>query len=455
MRCARAGRGAAASGARAAASRRVRALLRVLVLFLVLPLATPSALAATGPGAIAERIRAESGVEFIDLAVTSADGPCTRAHYSDPVPRLHAGSLSELLTAVVVLQLVEAGRVDLHDPLGRHLPAFEGSLITVADLLAHRSGLRDPQGPRERRTQQAADAYFAALARQQPRSPGEPHTDRRPDYHHASANYNLLGRLIESLEAQPFPAVMQARLLDPLGMFDSSFAVDAIPEAAQVQGWQRRWGRLVAGLPPADRAFAPSLGLQTTATDLARFARAVLAAAEGLDDDVIAPRTIRRMTPPSMTNPDHEDAGGMEGLQGLEGRDGIERGVGWQLAATELGPQWLAGSAADGFGNLLTVYPQRGFAVVVMGNRTDWPRLELERALREQVVANGVCGPLVPASTQTPTQTPARIFTRTLMQTLTQALTQTHTQTHTQTPGQDARMYSGPGDDSDAERGIP
>ncbi|HSG89263.1 MAG TPA: serine hydrolase domain-containing protein, partial [Pseudomonadales bacterium] len=84
--------------------------------------------------------RQASGVAFIDLAVTRADGRCTFSRYSDPLPLLNAAGLSRLLTATLVVQLAEGGQLRLDDPLERHLPEFDASGITIAQLLTDRSG---------------------------------------------------------------------------------------------------------------------------------------------------------------------------------------------------------------------------------------------------------------------------------------------------------------------------
>lgn len=365
-----------------AASRHVSFFMLGSLLFLVSLAPAASGAGATADlGAIVARVRAESGIDFLDLAVTRSDGPCTRAAYSEPVPRMHAASISKLFTATVVMQLVREGRLRLQDPIGAHLPSFAGSGITIADLLAHRSGLRDTGGtadPDGRSSRAEVDRYItelaelAALAAQtRAQSPEE----RRPAWHYADANYNLLGHLLATVTGEPFAALMQARLLVRLGMLDSTFAVEEVSEPARVQGWSRSWGRLRPQSPSHDRAFAPSRGLQTTATDLARFAQAVLAASEGLEDDVIAPVTILQMTE----------------RRAATDEPGVDAGFGWRIADTELGVQWRHGGAEAGLESLLTVYPERGFAIVVMGNRSGWPRFELEEELRERVAVTDVC----------------------------------------------------------------
>lgn len=320
-------------------------------------------------GARVRALQERSGVPYVDLAVMRSEGPCTDTRYSDPVPRIHAASISKLLTATVLLQFVDAGRLELDDPVGRWVPAFEGSGIRVRHLLTHTSGLRDRQRPQGRDRPAQVERYLRALAEQRPAAaPGE-------RWIHADANFNLLGRVLEVLGGEPFAEIMRAHLLAPLGMLDSTFALDEVPEVARVAGYVRRFGLLWPQQAPRDLAFAPSSGLQTTAADLGRFVRAVLLAAEGMDDARLHPETIRRMTRPVVALPGAT----------------ADQGLAWRIDDTSLGARWYLGGGAAGREGLLSVYPELGFGVVVLGNLRGWPRAEFAAELAGAVGGADVC----------------------------------------------------------------
>jgi CubicO group peptidase (beta-lactamase class C family) len=321
---------------------------------------------------LAERVRQlqeDAGVPYVDLAVTRSDGPCTFTRYSDPVPRVHAASISELLTMTVVLQYEAAGALSLDDPLGAYLDDFAGWPVTLGELLTHTSGLEDGVEAARRDDDAAVARYVRDVAREtNPRSTGK-------RWQHADANYNLLGRVLEVISGRPFAALMRERLFAPLGMRDSTFDLDAVPEAARVTGWTMRLGRRWAEPLPEDRAFAPSSGLQTTANDLARFARAVLLAMDGREDDTVSPAMVERMAAVRASIP----------------RSDVEQLLGWRTDATDYGPRWyLAGSEAGREG-VLTLYPEAGFAVVALGNLEDWPRFAFEAELAEAVGSAAAC----------------------------------------------------------------
>lgn len=339
------------------------------VLLVALSWATVPAFANARLEALVQQVRSDSGVDWVDLAVTRSDGRCTRALYSEPLPRMQASTVSRLFTATVVLQLVAEGSMALDDPLGRWLPAFDGSGITVQQLLEQRSGLSDHLHAGHRADDAAVAAYVAAVARRGPDvAPGTRWRD-------ADVNYNLLGRVIERLTGRPFASVLQDRLLAPLGMLDSTFRLADVPPAARIHGQVRRLGFWHWAAPREDLAFAPSNGLQTNATDLSRFLRAVLSAAEGEDDGPVRPATVQAMTR-NLGRTDRPEDG---------------QGLGWRISRTPIGVRWWLGGGAGGLDSLVAVYPDAGFATVVMGNRAGWPSERLEQQLRVLVTTTDVC----------------------------------------------------------------
>ncbi len=65
---------------------------------------------------------------------------------------------------------------------------------------------------------------------------------------------------------------------------------------------------------------------------------------------------------------------------------GVLQGYGWQLANTRQGRQWRHAGSEAGFESLLTIYPDAGFAIAVLGNRQDWPRFEFEQEIMSRLL---------------------------------------------------------------------
>jgi D-alanyl-D-alanine carboxypeptidase len=150
-------------------------------------------------------------------------------------------SITKMMTAAVVMQLIEEGRLSLAttlDQLDGAVPldrlhvmggVSSGRSITVEQLLRHRSGLADYffDGPVD---EYGLTPYLGELltAPRVVRRPSElvawtienlpPVALPGAEYHYADTNYVLLGMLIENVEQRSLPEVYRSRLFAPLGM---------------------------------------------------------------------------------------------------------------------------------------------------------------------------------------------------------------------------------------------
>ena len=181
----------------------------------------------------------------------------------NPGTRFRLASISKVLTAIVVMQLVEEGAIDLDEPFARQL-GVEGPVadarvrtITVRQLLSHMSGMPVLQ-----------DAFFGGgatswraaaligLASTLSSDPGS-------EFAYSNVNYCLLGLLIEHVTGGDYEAAVVERLGEPLGLsglrlagtFDSG--VDDAPYRSEI-------GRTYM------EALGPAGAWVATATDVAR-----------------------------------------------------------------------------------------------------------------------------------------------------------------------------------------
>ncbi|PRY00624.1 serine hydrolase domain-containing protein [Allonocardiopsis opalescens] len=200
-----------------------------------------------------------------------------------PVPldgRFRPASLTKSLVAVVVLQLVDEGRLELDEPVGALLPGVlpEGSAVSVRQLLNHTSGLPDYISdplfahPRDYTGRSFTPGELVGIALAQPvRPPGE--------FAYSNTNYILLGMLVEQLTDAPLPTELQRRVLRPTGMRHSYLPV-TFPRilGPHATGYYRG----ADDAEPTETtelnpSFAwASYGLVSTSADLGRFYRALL-----------------------------------------------------------------------------------------------------------------------------------------------------------------------------------
>ena len=190
------------------------------------------------------------------------------------------GSVTKVFTAVLLADMAERGEVHLSDPAASYLPGPAGDGPALADLATHTSGLpRLPRGLLRSALLHPRDPYArypaARLVRDARRalragSPGSP-------YAYSNFGFGLLGYVLGQAAGTPYGTLVTTRICDPIGLPDTTFEVPGPSRDRKARGHQR-------GRPVPDwhlGALAGAGGLYSTATDLASFLQACLAAAAG------------------------------------------------------------------------------------------------------------------------------------------------------------------------------
>jgi CubicO group peptidase (beta-lactamase class C family) len=269
--------------------------------------------------------------------------------------RYRAGSISKVFTAAAVMQLADAGRLDIDAPLARYLPEFSlrqrddtAGPITPRHLLTHHSGL---PGDRIEGMWTRNPAHFGTLLdylRDEYRA-------FPPDLVHAYSNigFTLLGVLIERASGMDFHTYMQTRLLDPLRMGASAFA-SAAPAGDRAVAAYDEFGKPGEELPLRD---TPAGGLNSTALDLLQLARLMFAEGIFEGEALLSPAAIR-----AMTTPQNEDCP-------LDAD--LRVGLGWHFAPDAVqggGPVLFHNGGTLCHRAVLMLLPQHRLAVAVMAN---------------------------------------------------------------------------------------
>ncbi|MEV6693110.1 serine hydrolase domain-containing protein [Micromonospora sp. NPDC051196] len=216
------------------------------------------------------------------------------------------GSITKTMTAVLIMQERDAGRLALDDPLRRHLPEADAAgPVTLRQLLGHISGFqREPDGPWwERSAGVDLPTLLAGFSAAKIAYP--PHRT----FHYSNLAYGLLGGALERITKTPWAQLLRERILDPLGMDRTTYATSAPFAPGYVV---HPWHDTLREEPRTDTgAMAPAGQLWSTVADLARWA-AFLA---DPDPAVLAPETVDEMCAPvAMVDPDSWRAGRGLGL---------------------------------------------------------------------------------------------------------------------------------------------
>jgi D-alanyl-D-alanine carboxypeptidase len=188
--------------------------------------------------------------------------------------RYRLASLSKLFTATAIVQLRDAGKLELDDPVEKYLPWFQikqppGSTpITIRELLTHTSGLaRDISVPAWN------DLTFPDREKMIQLIPHEaavfpPDTE----YHYSNLAVAVAGEVVAAVSAEPYERYVREHILDPLGM--NSTVVTPTPSTPQLAvGYRKR----APGQPrePEDfinfGGYTPAAGFASSVEDLAKF----------------------------------------------------------------------------------------------------------------------------------------------------------------------------------------
>ena len=195
--------------------------------------------------------------------------------------RYRTGSVAKPITAVAMMRLAEAGRLDLDAPLSTYVAGLPGHIapLTARLLASHRAGIRHysriPQwwmGWHENYSTTAyprvADGLPMFVDDALVFAPGT-------GFRYSTFGYSLLSRGLEGAAGEDFAALLQSQVFGPAGMVDT--AVDrAAPMPGRVAFYQGESGRYTPSYPIDASYKIAGGGLVSTPSDLARLGLALL-----------------------------------------------------------------------------------------------------------------------------------------------------------------------------------
>lgn len=186
----------------------------------------------------------------------------------------YIASSTKPFVAMAILQLVDAGKVDLDKPVKTYLPRFElpdadlANSITVRDLLCHRYGLSNGIVTlAEAYTGEwDDDFYYDELARS---------TEARGSWSYSNLHYTLAGRIVQAVTGKTWQDYLRDEILEPLGMNRTTayasrmYADDNVALGLVVK--DGHWTNSDA--LKIDKTMHAAGGMGTTARDLAQWIR--------------------------------------------------------------------------------------------------------------------------------------------------------------------------------------
>jgi D-alanyl-D-alanine carboxypeptidase len=207
-----------------------------------------------------------------------------------PNDKFIIGSVTKVFTAVLALQLVEQGKVELQRPIIDYLPSAwvavmakirYGSEITVEQALSHRSGIANVTETEEFRKM----LISAPLKAWQPieimrltMQKGETRFVPGKGYDYCNTNYLLLGALVENVAGQPFSVALKRNILDRSGIDKTFLSAGTFGsgKGGIAHGYYTAGSKIYDGQEVNVGWAQAAGGVISTADDLVRFFKALV-----------------------------------------------------------------------------------------------------------------------------------------------------------------------------------
>lgn len=138
-----------------------------------------------------------------------------------PQTKFRIGSLTKQFTAMGILQLQQAGKLDVQDLICKYLQNCPTSWqkITIYQLLTHTSGIRSFSDLSEYATFKRSYGTAQSVADRLINLPLDFNPGQKWSY--SNSNYVLLGLILEKVSGQPYGSYLKTKILEPAGLKDS------------------------------------------------------------------------------------------------------------------------------------------------------------------------------------------------------------------------------------------
>ena len=295
------------------------------------------------PGAVAlVEVGDAEWLSSVNVADIASQEPMT------PDRRFRIASVTKTFVATAILQLVDEGQLALDDTLERFVSGIAGGeTITIRDLLAMSSGVWSFTSDDALIARFDADPMLPWTVDDTIDLVRQHDADFAPgtEVAYSDSNYVLLGRILEEVTGRPIIEVIDARVLEPLGLTETEFPADdepGVPASAAVGYLPTDGGlRAVTDINPA---FGWAAGAMTsTASDLVRW--------------------VAELTDGTLLSPELQ-------AQRLEARQftGVDIDYGYGLGVMNTKDMYGHDGGIVGSGVIMMRYPSQDATIVVLVN---------------------------------------------------------------------------------------
>jgi CubicO group peptidase (beta-lactamase class C family) len=289
-------------------------------------------------------------------------------------------SLSKSFTAMAILKLRDAGKLQLDDPIERYIPEFKNQqltsdspAITIRDLLTHASGLPqdDPWG--DRKLCDTTDEFLKVL------KDGVHFSNATgTNFEYSNLGYTILGQVINKASGISFQEYIAKNIWQPLAMQTATWDYTSVPAADLAHGYKWEHDQWTEEPILGDGAFACMGGIMVSVKDFSKYVALHMAAwppRNDTDSSIISRSSIRSMHQPLMFDLLNTNYKLLDGTE-LGFTKGYGYGLAWLL--DEQGKKYIFHPGSlPGYHAHWNMLPDYGIAVIVMGNIKNAPRFDI------------------------------------------------------------------------------
>lgn len=262
--------------------------------------------------------------------------------------KFRLGSITKQFTSMLVLQLVQEGKIKVEGKLTDYLPDYRkdtGDRITIHQLLNHTSGIPSYTGLPNFFQEISRNPYSVSDFVKKFAS-GDLEFEPGAKWNYNNSGYFLLGAIVEHVTGKPYEQVLKERIFDPVGMKNTGYDHHATILAKRATGYEKRPGGYI-NAPYLDMSLPYAAGsLYSTVEDLYLWDQALYA------EKLLSPQLKESMYKPGMSN----------------------YAYGWVVRKAPLGAQDEPvtiiehGGGINGFNTVITRMPESKNLIVLLNN---------------------------------------------------------------------------------------
>lgn len=287
-----------------------------------------------------------------------------------PQTPFHIGSITKPFTAVAVMQLVEAGKIDLDAPVQKYIPWFEvtdkeqSPKVTVRSLLTHTSGISEKDGNRIWVSPFGLEATLRGLGALPLTNPVG------TTWQYSNINFSLAGLIVEKVSGQSYADYITQHIFQPLDMHHTFTSHASALADGLSAGHYYLLGYPFEGNGPLPPSYLPSGLVISTAEDLSHFAIAELNDGQYNGTSILSPRGMAETHTPGLAMMRGDYRGAMD----------------WAVGTVDGIPVLRHDGDTGYFHGIIFLQPDQKWGVILLGNASGFVEITQVDDIAKNVV---------------------------------------------------------------------